>query len=1284
MTTERTTQDRPLLPLDADATAGATCPSQGSVGSEPPDSEVDRAPFTSLQMRLHASPTRTVRLGRYEVRRVIGSGGMGVVYEAFNVEHGQRVALKTLRAPAGAGLGRFKREFRFLAKVAHPNLVQLHELLAVDGEWFITMEYVDGPSFTDHAQEGTGRARPYLGETLETEVRAHTAPDARSMDVALRAEPGRGRAERLRPRFHEGRLRAALRQLGAGVAALHARGLVHRDINSANVLVTAEGRVVVLDFGLVVDTTRGRAPLGISGTPGYMAPEQAAGKPATPASDWYAVGVMLFEALTGSLPFHGSSPRILTLKQQREAVPPSALVTGVPADLDDLCAALLRRRAEARPAGDEVLRRLGAASRPPPSVDGPSFFGRRDELAMLDAALAEAERGRVSIAHVHGPPGTGKTALAARFCEGAVVRRQALVLRGAVSAREAIPHRALDALVDALADHLATLQQPEASAILPPGSRELARVFPAFGAIVARADPPPSSGGPVEARAFAALAEILRHLARAAPLVLWIDDVDQAEPTDLARLSALVASLPARGRAPLCLLSGGAEVLSAPAGVPLEVRAVRVDPLPPGEARALSREALRRAGATEARAAEVARSAAGTPRLIHDLASWIAREGLAAPPSLDAMIAAHLDRLPDAALRLVEVLAAARGPVPQALALAVAGLAGSPAVDTVSLLARLSGERLVRARGLAAYAAVEIHDDRVRAVVASRIAPALLARIHLDLAAALAQSPGVDPALAAIHLHLGGAGEEAVEQAARAAERAAAGRDLDQAARLFALALEWATQPRAHALAVRRAEVLSAAGRAAEAARAFLGAAASARGPEALDLRRRAAEHLLVSGRTDEGLALLRPVLNAHGLRWPESPRTAMLLLAAGVVKLRLRGTALPATPSPDADPALIEAAWSAAKGLAPVDPVRSAVFMVEALLAALAAGDVARTARALAFVGCLFVYDGGAADERRGDAFIEEAAHLARRAGDPYLEGLVRCVSGLSRLCTGRWREALARVDEGLALLEEAFVDAAWERHAYRVVAGQALFALGALRERSRRAERWLAEARDRGDKLGEVEARNSLAAARLAAGDAARARAEVREAITRISGARFSLQHHGALWVEVSALLHQGHAAAAWARLMEAWPALAGSQLLRVQLVRVDAWLLRGAAAAACAAMDEARADTLLAEADAAAARLAREHRAHAQAAAAVVRAAAAWARGDAPAAVTRLAEAASGYDACEMKLHAAGVRRAAGGLLGGPEGAAMVAKADELLAKEGIVETARWVRMWTGITS
>jgi len=240
---------------------------------------------------------------RFVVESTLGQGGMGIVYRARDLQRGSVVALKTMTQRYPAALLRFKKEFRALADIAHPSVVQLYDLFAEGEQWFFTMELLEGTNFVRHVRvterySSTDRTRTEV-DAISHQPTRHT----HRTDISSVRPDGTRTSPLARPNSgqlvgDERRLRQALLRLLDGVLAIHASGRLHRDIKPSNVMVTPEARVVLPDFGVVGDLAEeqeGAEESGV-GTPAYMAPEQARGLRVTPAADFYAVGVTLLGA----------------------------------------------------------------------------------------------------------------------------------------------------------------------------------------------------------------------------------------------------------------------------------------------------------------------------------------------------------------------------------------------------------------------------------------------------------------------------------------------------------------------------------------------------------------------------------------------------------------------------------------------------------------------------------------------------------------------------------------------------------------------------------------------------------------------------------------------------------------------------------------------------------------------------------------------------------------------------------------------------------------------------
>ncbi len=1246
---------------------------------------------------------------RYEVVRRIGEGGMGVVYEAFDHERGQVVAVKSLLKFSPAALFRFKQEFRTLADVRHPNLVRLHELVVTAGDnVFFTMELVNGTDFLTYVQKpGTRRDAPPASRVVSMSNMSNTRVDPVTA-APPRLEAG---APSPQPLFRTSPadlepLRGALRQLVEGVMALHGAGKLHRDIKPSNVLVAQDGRVVVLDFGVATELAR-VADENLSqadevvGTVRYMAPEQAVAESLTPASDWYSVGVVLYEALVGRAPFVGSAVEVLTMKALHNPAAPSECVEGVPPDLDSLCLALLDRDAERRPTGLEILRRLGPTGslRPttslPPDVDpgrATALVGREGQLAALREGFEHVRSGRSVTVRLGGASGMGKSVVAQHFLDGLVERGEALVLRGRAYERESVPYKAVDSVIDALSRHLVHLEEQNETIELPADIGALARVFPVLGRVKRIGEivqTEVTDPNLVRRRAFSALRALLGTLSARQPLVIYVDDVQWGD-TDSAALFLELVRPPDAPPVLFVMTHRDEEAMASsflkemrnrwPEGA--ETSDIPVGPLAVADAERLALALLDRSDDVAQRTARAAaRESRGSPFLVEELVRH--NVNIAGRPegdtldglSLEQMVAQRLERLPDDARRLLEVVAVGGRPLPVSVIAQASG-----AGDGVErAIAAAHARRFLRTGLRDGREIVEMSHDRFRETIVEQLSASKVREHHGHLARALEDSPGADAE--AVSRHLLGAGDPAgaARFAERAAEEAIAKLAFDQGARLLRMTLETVSlsPEETRRLRVRLATVLEWSGRAEEAARAYLAAAEQAPPLERLDFERAAAAQLVAAGRIDEGAAAFRGLLAAVGRAVPSSP----LGILFWVVIYRLASVFLLRSELREGDglrpeeKVRLDAMQAVARALTLVDPLSAMYVKARYLVDALRSGNHFHIMRA-ATAEAATLASGGKHESPRERALFATAKRLAERSGDEEGLGLYEIAYGICEYLRGRWTSSVELLDRAYSRLVGL---RRWQANAsvYRVYA---LTARGDLPEVRSQTERLLADAEQRGDLYTAVNLRGSHPmAAWMAADDVEGARRHLRESIANWSHTRFFVQHWQCMLWETEAHLYSGEGAHAWQRLARDERPLRGSLLLRVQLIRSLTLFVRGrSAVASLEGIGEPERGERLAAAHGAQDRLQRERMPWTDALAAMLAASVAGSSGDAAAAESALRRAIALADAVEMALHAAAARRCLGSLLGGEAGNALVKEAEETMKTRGVRVPARYAQM------
>jgi eukaryotic-like serine/threonine-protein kinase len=473
-------------------------------------------------------------IGPYAIDAIVGEGGMGTIYRGFDRSTGEPVAIKTVRVPTRSLFESLRQEIELLSQVRHPDIVRVIGYDLTGGDPWYAMELVPG-------------------ETLAARLRSLWQNRGNGMPAAANG--------------HLQEITNLFKKLCEPIGFLHRSGIVHCDLKPSNILLRRNGNPVLMDFGLVtnargaVDREALAVVAGPRGTLSYAAPEVLRGDVPDPRADLYALGCILYEAVTGQNPFSGSRDEIVQGHLHRMPVAASELVSGVSPALDALLTSLLAKDVRNRLGNASEMERELAALSGEPQVGGPRdsvFFrprlvGRSEDLAQVDECLNRLFRGQGTLLLVGGESGIGKTFFASEAARRAAGRRVKVVIG---ECDPPAPHAAgsLEMATSALGPLRRYFEfvrdgcregGPDAlKRLLGDALPALAPYSPALASLRDQTPIPELSKLPQDAgreRLLTALTQTLAASVNEAPLMLVLDDLQWADELTLALFETLRA-----------------------------------------------------------------------------------------------------------------------------------------------------------------------------------------------------------------------------------------------------------------------------------------------------------------------------------------------------------------------------------------------------------------------------------------------------------------------------------------------------------------------------------------------------------------------------------------------------------------------------------------------------------------------------------------------------------------------------------------------------------------------
>lgn len=1184
---------------------------------------------------------------------------MGEVYRAYDKKTEQLVALKFLLEADAKNIKGFKREFVSSCHLDHPNLVHVYEFFEEQNHCFFSMELVEGTGFLSYVR-------------------------------------------RTQSSFDEERLRQCLAQAATGLAELHRHGLVHRDLKPSNMIVEPGGRLVILDFGLATEVVQEQQIDNIAavGTSAYMAPEQSVGMPVTAAVDWYALGVTMYRALTGRLPYEGSSYKMALDRMVSEPLPPSHHVPEAPADLSSLCLDLLRYDPRARPKGIAVLERLGVHHSLPPEhrfagvgaetyEQSIPYVGRHQELETLHAALTESRHGTPVSITILGEAGEGKTALAREFLSQAMMEHENLViLSGRFLKNSASRFQAFEEIISDLSNRLiesSTLERSGEPLVSPVEAATVVQVFPALRQVAALTSiasvlPKDADLGAVRTQAFQTVRKLLHLLAGQHKLALFIDDLQwiREDSRDLLReivypddglsLPMLLVATMRTGRDREL-----AEIVDR--GKTLLLKKL-CDEDVADLCRALFKIHHVEVPAPERLAAIVA-EAKGHPLFVKELVRHLMSGIDVRPGRLEEMIWSRVQALERGDRILLELISLA------GVAVKYETLASAADIDLPECrrrVSRLLVHNFARTTGGYENEGVEPYHDRIHEVIEERLDKETAKVHHQRLAQAMQFEEGIyDQALVVGHLEKAGERKEAGNLAERAACKAANILAFGQAVGLLRTAIRLGEhgQNERQKLLMDLGDALCAIGKGAEASKVYLEARQGVDTAARFDLWRRAAQQLILAGHLEQGFEEIRVLLSEIGEGFSRNRMRTLVSLLWKRALLKLRGIHWNEMHESDIEPkdlARIDVYQVVGENVTLIDYAIGSNYQVKSLLHALRLGATKRICSAFTVEATIVSSQGTEGSFRRAQKLLKQADAIAKKHSKSDLTTLVRGCEGIYSYWKGNLLKAiqlLLEAEKNFSVLGQGSTiylnnTRFFLLHSYRMT--------GNFDEIMKRSEYYLRDAMRRGDKYMEANIRYQRGQVWLIRDQPQEAAADLAKVNwSPLESVGYHMQHYHNTIARAELALYLGDISDKYETFEQSLRAMAKTLLLRVGVVRAGANWIKGRIFLALAEVsDERRANRLLRQVKRIARKLTTKNTGFRQSdvLGLLLLAAIADRKGKTQDAIEYLKTTITEADEKETPQLAATARIRLGQIIGSEEGTQFVADGEQWMQKNGVV--------------